>query len=74
MLTIDVITLPPYSPELNAIERVWLHLRDRFFSNAIFPDVPAVIDACCKAWNALLNDKGRIRSLCSLPWAEKVKT
>lgn len=72
--TITLVPLPPYSPELNAIERVWLYLRDRFFSNVIFQDVDAVIDACCNAWNALLADRGRIRSLCSLPWAEAVKT
>lgn len=46
----------------------------RFFSNVIFQDVAAVIDACCNAWNALLADRGRIRSLCSLPWATAVKT
>ncbi len=45
--TITLVPLPPYSPELNAIERVWLHLRDRFLSNTVFPDVDAVIDACC---------------------------
>jgi hypothetical protein len=24
------VYLPPYSPELNAVERVWLYLRERF--------------------------------------------
>ena len=28
--------------------------------------------AYCNAWNALLADTGRIRSLCSLPWASAV--
>jgi hypothetical protein len=29
--------LPPYSPELNAIERVWLYLRERFLSHRLWP-------------------------------------
>jgi transposase len=26
---LTLIPLPPYSPELNPVERVWEHLRDR---------------------------------------------
>ena len=29
------VFLPPYSPELNAIERVWLYLRERFLSHRL---------------------------------------
>jgi hypothetical protein len=29
---ITLVPLPPYSPELNPIERVWLFLRERFLS------------------------------------------
>jgi transposase len=29
--------LSPYSPELNAIERVWLYLRERFLSHRLRP-------------------------------------
>ena len=31
------IFLPPYSPELNAIERLWLYLRERFLSHRLWP-------------------------------------
>jgi hypothetical protein len=31
-----------------------------------------VIEACCRAWNALLAETGHIRSICAEPWA-KVK-
>jgi hypothetical protein len=50
--------LPPYSPELNAIERVWLHLRERFLSHRLWPTYDAILDACCAAWNALLDETG----------------
>ena len=64
--------LPAYSPELNAIERVWLYLRERFLSHRLWPGYDDILDACCAAWNALLADAGRIRSLCALDWAAPV--
>ena len=39
--------LPPYSPELNAIERLWLYLRERFFSHRLWPRYDDILDACC---------------------------
>ena len=44
--------LPPYSPELNAIERVWLYLRERFLSHRVWRSYADILDACCQAWNA----------------------
>ena len=60
--------LPAYSPELNPIERVWLHIRDTWIGHRVFADLNEVIDVCCEVWNRLLADAGRIRSLCSYPW------
>jgi hypothetical protein len=70
--TITLVPLPPYSPECNPVERIWLHLRERFLSLRLFPDQAAIIKACCDAWNALLADHGRITSLCFQPWVQKV--
>jgi len=69
---ISPIHLPPYSPELNAIERVWLHLKERFLSHRVFNNPDAIITACCEAWNALIAETGRIRSLAASPWAKPV--
>jgi hypothetical protein len=66
--------LPPYSPALNAIERVWLYLRERFLSQRLWPSDDDILDACCAAWNALLDETGRIRSLCTLDWAAQVSS
>ena len=65
--------LPPYSPELNAIERVWLYLRERFLSHRLWPDYDHIVDAVCQAWQRVVSDTGRIRSLCSLDWARTVR-
>ena len=36
-----LVFLPPYSPELNPIERLWLHLRDNRLSHCAFRKHPA---------------------------------
>jgi putative transposase len=69
---LTLLPLPPYSPELNPVERLWLYLRERFLSLRLFPDYDAILNACCQAWNALTAEEGRIASLCNYPWIRKV--
>jgi hypothetical protein len=67
--SLTLIPLPPYSPELNPVERVWEHLRDRWLSHRLLAGgYEAVVDAACAAWNALLAEPGRLRSLTNFPW------
>jgi hypothetical protein len=68
------VFLPACSPELNAIERVWLYLRERSLSHRLWPTYDDILHACCAAWNALLDETGRIRSLCTLDWAAPVSS
>ena len=66
---LTLIPLPPYSPELNPVERVWEYLRDRWLSHRVLASgYEAVVDAACAAWNALLAEPGRLRSLTNFPW------
>jgi len=51
--TLCVSALPPYWPELNPVERVWLYLRERFLSFRLYQGEGAIVDALCAAWNAL---------------------
>ena len=69
---VTFVPLPPYSPELNPVERVWLYLRERFLSLRVFRDYRAIVDACCIAWNHLVADPGRLRSLCDHAWIRNV--
>jgi transposase len=69
---ITLVPLPPYSPELNPVERVWLYLKERFLSHRLLDDYDAIVTAACKAWNRLVAEAGRITSLCSYPWIPKV--
>lgn len=70
--TIPLVPRPPCSPELNPVERVWLSLRERHLSHPLLADYDAAVEACCRAWNALTAETGRIRSLTSYPYLEQV--
>ncbi|CAA9273297.1 MAG: Transposase and inactivated derivative [uncultured Acetobacteraceae bacterium] len=67
---VTLVPLPPYAPELNPVERVWLFLRERFLSHRLLDGYDAIVAACCEAWNALTPE--RLRSLCAYPWITKV--
>ena len=65
---LTLLPLPAYSPELNPVERVWLHLRERFLSHRVFDGYTAVLDAACRAWDALAAEPGRLASLTAYPY------
>jgi hypothetical protein len=66
---LTLIPLPTYSPELNPVERVWEYLRDRWLSHRVLAGgYEAVVDAAYAAWNALLAEPGRLRSLTNFTW------
>ena len=37
-----VVWLPPYSPDLNPIERFWLFLKNEVSANCLYPSLPAL--------------------------------
>ena len=69
---ITLVPLPAYSPELNPVERVWLYLKERFLSHRLLGDYNAIVDAACNAWNRLVGEVGRIKSLSSYSWIPAV--
>jgi transposase len=69
---ITLVRLPPYSPELNPIESIWLYLKERYLSHRLLDDYKAIVDAISDAWNRLMAETGRVKSLCTHPWIEEV--
>ena len=65
---ITLVPLPPYSPELNPVERVWLYLKERFLSMRLLNDYNAIVTAASRAWRRLCRQSGRLTSLTSYPW------
>jgi len=67
---VTMLKLPPYSPELNPSERVWQYLKQNELSNRCYESYEAIVDAACLAWNNLLKQPQRIRSLTTRTWAQ----
>ena len=68
---LTLVHLPPYSPELNPVERVWLYLRERWLSHCVLAGYDAVLDAACAAWNALRAEPGKAPLAHRLPVAAR---
>jgi len=66
---ITLLALPPYSPELNPVERIWHYLRSHWIANSVFRSLTDIMDACEMAWNRFAADPNLIRSLCAVAWA-----
>jgi transposase len=61
---LTVLRLPPYSPELNPVEQLWLYLRGRYWSNRVYPDIGAVEEAAVSGWRAVCLHPDRVKSIC----------
>ena len=66
---ITPVCLSPCSPELDSIERLWLCLEERFFSQHLFSHR---FWADCVARQRVAGEAGRIKSLCSINWPKTV--
>lgn len=67
---VTLLRLPPYAPELNPMENVWEYLRGNQLSMTIWRTYAAILDACCHAWNSLMQDAQRIASITTRTWAQ----
>jgi putative transposase len=66
---IRLLSLPPYSPELNPMENVWDYLRQNKLCPLVWDTYDAILEACKNAWNFLIDDPQRIRSIGTRTWA-----
>lgn len=62
--------LPPYSPELNPVERLWRELRRHACRNRRFDSLDEVETALCTELNRLTNDQ--LARLCSCGYMDVI--
>ena len=65
---IRLLSLPPYSPELNPVEHLWDELREKSFHNPTFDSLGALEDQLVNALAGMERDTARIQSICNLEW------
>jgi transposase len=59
---IELLHLPPYSPELNPVERLWRHLKTAATHNLFHDSLDQLMDALQLAIQDLTNE--RVQTLC----------
>lgn len=59
----ELAYLPPYSPELNPVERLWEHIKRHTIRNKVYGALVSLKDAVAQFLNALKSET--IKSLCT---------
>lgn len=65
---ITLIPLPPYAPELNAMEQIWAWIKNHYLSNQCYRNYPEIVDLACSAWNNLSQNAALIKSIMYRDW------
>ena len=65
---IRIIILPPYSPELNPVEKLWQYIKDHTIKNRIYETLPQLEKVVCKFVNGLSSEI--IKSVCAVSYIE----
>ena len=53
---IQIVNIPPYTPEMNPIEQIWRELRTQGFRNEIFKTLNDVVNRLCDTINKLTSE------------------
>jgi transposase len=61
--------LPPYSPELNPVERLWLYMRQHHWSNRSYAAIGNIVLAAVEDLAKV--DKATLRSVCRADWVTR---
>jgi transposase len=67
---ITIISLPPYSPQLNPVERLWQYLRQHYWSNRVYVNYDALRMAAIDAWHRVCLNPINIKSIYKTTYVE----
>lgn len=67
---VTIIPLPPYSPQLNPIEKLWQYFRLHHWSNRIYDGYDHLREAACMAWQKVCLNPSKVKSICRAKYIE----
>jgi len=62
----EPLFLPPYSQDLNPIERLWLVMKDEWFSGLIAKERDRLVDRLCQALNWVIDRIDQKQKTCAI--------
>jgi len=65
---IHAVYLPPYSPELNPIERLWRYIKDHVLKNKVYDTLENLEESVCKFLRQLPGEM--IRTICNCDYVK----
>ena len=63
---IVIFYFPPYSPELNPVERLWLYVKNNILSNRVYEKLEDLEIKLCEFMNQLQNEV--VKNICTLEY------
>lgn len=61
---IKIILLPPYSPELNPVERFWQHIKETILKNRLFETIDQLEEKICSFFEKI--KRSDVKEICKL--------
>ncbi len=65
---IVIFYFPPYPPELNPVERLWLYIKNNILSNRIYETLEDLEITLCKFMSQLKNEV--IKNICTMNYMD----
>ena len=67
---IKSLFLPPRAPELNPVECIWHHIKEKYFSNRVFSSIGKVVEKLAEVLGELNNnlEKSIIKKMTHFKW------
>jgi len=66
--SMQLLKLPPYSPELNPTESLWDHVREKACANTYFKTLECAVSAVVEEIEQLAQDEKKVASMFCWPW------
>jgi transposase len=71
--TVRLLTLPPYSPELNPAEHIWEDLRENDFRNDVIETLDGVVDRLGQGIRRLAANPAYVQNLTCFDWIKTIR-
>ncbi len=65
---IELLLLPPYSPQLNPVENLWDEMREKWFGNTVFDSMETVEDRLVNAILDFESDSKKMKNITGWDW------